>query len=128
MIIIKIVLKYGKLIGIFILLELLISFLMGFLNLIGVKSFITSFIILVFNIILYSIYGYKIGKTTNQKGLVAGFITAIILVLISLILTLIIFNNLGFKSLFYYLALIIITMVASMIGKNKKEGSTSDKK
>lgn len=128
MIIIKIVLKYGKLIGIFILLELLISFLMGFLNLIGVKSFITSFIILVFNIILYSIYGYKIGKTTNQKGLVAGFITAIILVLISLILTLIIFNNLGFKSLFYYLALIVITMVASMIGKNKKEGSTSDKK
>ena len=128
MIIIKIVLKYGKLIGIFILLELLISFLMGFLNLIGVKSFIISFIILVFNIILYSIYGYKIGKTTNQKGLVAGFITAIILVLISLILTLIIFNNLGFKSLFYYLALIVITMVASMIGKNKKEGSTSDKK
>lgn len=128
MINIKIVLKYGKLIGIFILLELLISFLMGFLNLLGVKSFITSFIILLFNIVLFSIYGYKVGKTTNQKGIVAGLIIAIVLVLICLVLSLIIFNELSFKSLFYYLALIIITMVASTIGKNKKEGSTSDKK
>lgn len=128
MINIKIVLKYGKLIGIYILLELLISFFMGFLNLLGVKGFITSFIILVFNIILYSIYGYIIGKSTNKKGIVAGFIMAIILIIISLLITLIIFNNIGLKSIFYYLALLIITMISSTITKNKKEGSTSDKK
>lgn len=128
MINIKIVLKYGKLIGIFILLELLISFLMGFLNLLGVKSFITSFIILLFNIVLYSICGFIVGKHTNKKGIVAGLITSIILVLISLLLTLIIFNKIGIKSLFYYLALFIITIVAATIGKNKKEGSTSNTK
>ena len=128
MIIIKIVLKYGKLIGIFILLELLISFGVGFLNLLGVKSFITSFIILLFNVILYSVCGFITGKHTNKKGIVAGLIVGLILIIISILLTLIIYNNLGVKSIFYYLALFVITIVAAMIGKNKKEGSTSETK
>ena len=125
---IKIVLKYGKLIGLFLLLELLISFFMGFLNLLGVKSFITSSILLIFNIILYSFSGFIAGKKTQKKGIVVGSIIALIFILISLLLSLVVFNSLGFKSLFYYLGLFIITVIASTIGKNKQEGSTLNAK
>lgn len=127
MINIKIIIKYGKLISLFILLELLISFITGFLNLIGVKSFITTFIIIVSNTILYSTCGYIMGKSSNKKGIITGLITAISLIITSIIITLILFGSLNFKSIIYYIVLLFITTIASTIGKNKKEGSTSNK-
>lgn len=109
-------------IGIFLALELLVSFLMGLLNLIGVSTFITSIILLIFNIILFSIYGFKAGKTTNRKGFIEGIILGGIFVLILLILSLILFHkDLSLSTLFYYLSLILITMTSSIIGRNKKE-------
>lgn len=130
MIYIKTLLKYSKLIGIFLALELLMSFIAGLLNLIGVSGFITSIMLLIFNILLFSIYGYKAGKMTNRKGFVEGLIMGSIFVLILFILSLILFHkDLSLASLFYYLSLILITVAASIIGRNKKEDVTAlDKK
>lgn len=125
MINIKTFLFYSKIIGIFITLELCVSFLMGFFNLIGVSSFLTNTFLLIFNIILFSVYGYKAGKKTNKKGFIEGLITGSIFIVILLLLSLIIFHkSLTLSTLFYYLSLITISMVSSIIGRNKKEDIT----
>ena len=81
MIIIKKLLVYGKYIGLFILIELFISFILGLFNLIGVSSYITSLISFVINISLFFTLSFIKGKHTNKKGIICGLINGLILIL-----------------------------------------------
>lgn len=109
-------------IGIFILLELLLSFIMGFLNLMGLSSFITNILLLIFNIIIFTFYGYKSGKVFNKKAIISGLTTGFILTLILFIIGLILFaKNISISTAFYYLSMILICTLASITSKNKKE-------
>lgn len=125
MINIKKVLNIGKIFGIFILLEILISFIMGLFNLLGLNSSLSKIILLLVNIIIFFIYGIQRGKVTNKKGIIEGLLTGGIMLALLFVITLIFFHtSLSLATLLYYLALLFVTIVGSTVGKNKKIDST----
>lgn len=114
--------------GIFILIEILLAFIMGFANLIGLNSSLSAILIFIINIAIFFIYGFTSGKITMKKGFLEGIITGGMLILTLFILSIIFFHNaLSLGTLFYYLVLFFITIVASTIGKNKKIDSMPEK-
>lgn len=125
MINIKKVLNIGKIFGIFILLEILISFIMGLFNLLGFNSSLSKIILLLVNIVIFFVYGIQRGKVTNKKGILEGLLTGGIMIMLLFIITLIFFHtSLSLATLLYYLALLFVTIVGSTVGKNKKIDST----
>ena len=75
--------------------------------------------------IIFFIYGFFKGKTTNKKGFIEGLLTGCILIAILFIISLIFFHqNIKLSTLFYYIALLFITIIGSTVGKNKKIDST----
>ena len=118
MIIIKKLLVYGKYIGLFILIELFISFILGLFNLIGVSSYITSLISFVINISLFFTLSFIKGKHTNKKGIICG-LNGLILILTLFIITLILFiKHLSYTTLLYYLILLSSSVIGGILGKN----------
>jgi putative membrane protein, TIGR04086 family len=118
-IIIKKLLVYGKYIGLFILIELFISFILGLFNLIGVSSYITSLISFVINISLFFTLSFIKGKHTNKKGIICGLINGLILILTLFIITLILFiRHLSYTTLLYYLILLSSSVIGGILGKN----------
>lgn len=119
MIIIKKLLVYGKYIGLFILIELFISFILGLFNLIGVSSYITSLISFVINISLFFTLSFIKGKHTNKKCIICGLINGLILILTLFIITLILFiRHLSYTTLLYYLILLSSSIIGGILGKN----------
>lgn len=115
-------------IGIFLLLEICISFILGFFNLLGLNSSISTIILFIINILIFFIIGFKNGKKTNKKGFIEGLLTGSILIFILFLLSLIIFHkSLSLGSLFYYLSLLFTSVISSTIGKNKKNDSIQQK-
>ncbi|MDD5865457.1 MAG: hypothetical protein PUD07_03080 [bacterium] len=122
MIIIKKHLKTIKYLGIFILTETFLAFFLGFINLLGVSSYITNLLSFLFNITLFFILSFKKGKTTNKKGYIEGLINGFLLVLCLFIFTLIFFiKNISIYTILYYLILISTSIIASILGKNTKK-------
>ncbi|MBQ6841288.1 MAG: DUF3792 family protein [Bacilli bacterium] len=105
--------------------EVLVSFIMGLFNLIGMNSSLSKIIILIINLALFFIYGLSRGKVTHKKGLIEGLITGGILVAILFVISLIFFHSaISIATIFYYLALIFATIVGATVGKNTKKDST----
>ena len=75
-----------------------------------------KFIILIISLFIGS---YKIGKESNklgyQKGLIFGSIIILLFIIISLIT-----NNFKISNIIYYLLILIISTIGSMIGVLKK--------
>ena len=119
MIIIKKLLVYGKYIGLFILIELFISFILGLFNLIGVSSYITSLISFLINISLFFTLSFIKGKRTNKKGIICGLINGLMLILTLFIITLILFiKQICLTTLLYYLILLSSSVIGGILGKN----------
>ena len=124
MIVIKKLLKYGKYIGIFILIELLLAFILGLLNLIGLNSYITNLISFIVNISLFFCLSFQKGKNTTKKGFVEGIINGSLLLCSLFIITLIFFiRNIKISILLYYLILMASSIIGSILGKNTKKGN-----
>lgn len=125
----KKILKYLKAIGIFIILELFLAFFFGFLNLLGINQYITSILMFISNISIFTYYGLKTGKTTNKKGIINGGISAIILLVPMFLISLILyFKSLNLWTIVYYIMLMVSSIIGSTIGKNtKKETNIQDK-
>jgi len=128
-IIIKIFLKYLKNISIFIFLELFISFVLGFFNLIGLNTSISSIVLFILNATIFTIFGFINGLSTNKKGMLEGLITGLYNCLVLLIFSLIIFkSSITAWTFIYYLILISFAIIGATFGKNKKSESTSENK
>lgn len=122
MIIIKKYLKIIKYLGIFILIELFIAFILGLINLFGVSSYITNLLSFLFNIALFFMLSFKKGKTTNKKAYIEGLINGLMLISCLLIITIIFFiKKISIYTVFYYLILISTSVIASILGKNTKK-------
>lgn len=127
MIYIKSLIKYTKKLGIFLLIEIFLAFFMSFFNLIGVNSSLTKIIIFITNIIVFAIFAFINGKTTNKKGFIEGIITGLLLIIPLFLISLIFFkNNLSLGTSFYYICLFTVSTVFATIGKNKKVDSKQD--
>lgn len=112
--------NYLKFISIFLILELMITFIISLLNLIGINNGITTIILLICNIILFFILNY-FNAFKKKKGFLQGIILGLIFILLMIIIKIILFSNTFYLSTFtYYLILFITSIFGGMIGVNKK--------
>lgn len=109
-----------KYLGVFFLIELLLAFIMGLLNLMGVSSSLILILDLIINIGLFIFFGFKKGLNTNKKGLVEGAITGSLMCLTLFVISFIFFlKKISGFTLIYYLILILSSSLSSMVAKNK---------
>lgn len=114
--------KYIKNIGFYLLFLVLIIFICSLLNLIGVNSTITNFIIFIFNVILFMVYGFKNGIKAQEKGYLAGLRISLVLLFILVIINLIMVRNIfNLTTLVYYLILLLTGTFGGMLGISKKK-------
>ena len=71
------------------------------------------------SIIGFFVGGFLIGKKSIKKGYIEGLKFSLIIIFIMILIS-IIFKSFKYKSLIYYLILIISSIIGSMIGINKK--------
>ena len=77
------------------------------------------YIKLLISVIAFFIGGFIIGKNSIKKGYIEGIKLSLILIVIMIIIS-IIFKVFKYKSIIYYLVLILSCVIGSMIGINKK--------
>ena len=72
-------------------------------------------------IISIFISGIYIGKFAKEKGYLEGIKLGLIYTILTLILALLDYNNIKWTIIIYYLILILVSMLGSMIGINRKK-------
>lgn len=97
-----------------------------FLTILNYTGILTGNILDIFNIILLFISiligGILTGRKANRKGYIEGIkFGSIIMVLILLINILIFRNKINLISILYYLLIIFISMIGSIIGISKRK-------
>ena len=113
--------NYLKFISIFMILELMITFITSLLNLLGVNSGITTIILLVFNIILFFVLNFINAKNMKKRGYFEGLLLGCIFIVFMYIIKLILFaNTFKVSTLIYYSILLITSVFGGMFGINKK--------
>lgn len=115
----KYLLKYLGYYAAFLFLTIILTSL---LNLIGVNSTITNFIILLYNIASFLLFGIKTGKKANSKGYIAGLKISGLFLTLLFIINLFTMNKVFTLSTFiYYIILLLVGVFGGMLGINKKE-------
>lgn len=110
-----------KYLGYYTLFLITLVFITSLLNLIGVNSTITNFLIFIFNISLFFIFGLKNGKKAINKGYLAGLKVGGLFLLVLIIISLFTSKNIFSLSTFiYYLILILASTLGGSLGINKK--------
>ncbi len=75
-------------------------------------------IIMLFSIIAFE--SYNLGKKKDKKGYIEGLIFGTIISLIFLLINILFIKNIDIYKIFYYLFIIILSTLSSIIGINKK--------
>lgn len=113
--------NYLRLTGIFLILELLITFLTSLLNLLGLNSGITSIIMFISNTIIFFALTYSMAKKMKKKGLIEGLFVGVILIFLMLLINLILLHSpFRISTFIYYIILLITSMFGGLLGVNKK--------
>ena len=97
----------------------LVSTILYYFNIIN-SSFNNIFKIITF-IITFLISGIYIGRKSNKKYYIEGLKISVINVIVFLLLSIIFRNNFNIKQVIYYIILILITVLGSIIGGNIKK-------
>ncbi len=111
-----------KTLGFYSIFIILVVFICSLLNLIGVNSTITNFLLFLFNVGAFFFFGFKNGKRVNSKGYIAGIKMSLLFLLVLIIINLFTSNNFfSIITLVYYLILVFTGIAGSMLGINKKK-------
>ena len=92
---------------------------LSLLNTLGISKIVTNILSIIIMIIIFLIMGFLKGKNSDKKGYLQGMKIGGILLLILIIMGIITFDF-SFKSIIYYLILLLSSIFGSMIGINKK--------
>ncbi len=113
--------NYLKFVSIFLIIELMLTFITSLLNLIGINSGITAIILLIGNLILFFTLTYINAFKLRKKGLIEGLLLGLIFIVLMFIIKIILFDNdFNISTIIYYAILIITSMLGGMLGVNKK--------
>ena len=94
--------------------------LISILNIIFLPENISKYLIILLNLTFF-IISFKEGKKRQNKGYIGGLKISLIGVFIYFLINLIVFHNtIGFKTIIYYLIIILTCIYASILGINKK--------
>ena len=98
------------------------TFIITLLNYIGIISGLTLKIIkVIIPIISYFIPGFIIGKNSDKKGWLSGIEIGLIITSILLIINVLFKTETSITLILFYLGLIIISILGSILGINKKK-------
>lgn len=99
---------------------IVLTFIVTILHYFGIinRSVLTILEILIPSIAFF-LGGFQIGKKSKQKGWLEGIKFSLILFVILLILNLIFKNSLELKNMLYYIILMALSTVGSILGINK---------
>jgi len=124
----KKLINYLKFSAIFIIFELMITFLTSLLNLFGVNSGITTIILLISNIILFFILSFCNAFKMQKKGFLEGIILGLIFIVLMILIKVILFSfSFKLSTLIYYSIIFISAVLGGMFGVNKKSADHSSK-
>lgn len=93
------------------------TIVLSLFNLFGISKSITNILSIIIMIITFIIMGFLKGKSSANKGYFQGLKIGSIFILILFFIS---FFNFSFKSLLYYLILLLSSVFGAMIGINKK--------
>jgi putative membrane protein (TIGR04086 family) len=112
--------KYKKYIYLLLFLFLAL-FILSIIYLYGNISYnVINTIILILMMIFAFIIGYFQSINTNEKGIITGLKSGIILIAILFVLGIIFHTPFKLTRIIYYIILLLITILGSIFGKNKK--------
>ncbi len=98
------------------------AFILTLLNYIGIiTGFPLKIIKIVIPILSYIIAGFMVGKKSDKKGWLSGIEIGLIITIILLIINLLFNKTATIKLILYYIVLISISTLSSIIGINKKK-------
>lgn len=101
---------------------LVLTFIITLLNYIGIISGLPLKIIkIIIPIISYFIPGFMIGKNSDKKGWLSGIEIGLIITSILLIINVLFKTETSIMLILFYIGLIIISILGSMLGINKKK-------
>ncbi len=104
---------------------ILIIILAFFINVLNYFDLLNNnlykFILVITTIFSISIGSYILGTKTDNKGYLNGLIYGIITVLLFIIISFILGNNLSLSSFVYYLIIVIISSIGGSVGINRKK-------
>ncbi len=96
-------------------------FICSLLNIMGLSTSITTIFLLILNVLLFILFGFKSGNRSVKKGYITGFLTGFILLLfLYLINILFLKGEFNINQFIYYLILILSSTFGGMLGKAKK--------
>lgn len=121
--------KYSKCIGITLGLIITFSFFLNTLNYFNLINInIYKILLIIMSSISILTGAYILGKQTQNKGYIEGLKYGIITTLLFYIISFLAFDqNINISNLLYYLIVITISIIGSMIGINKKEDNQKEK-
>ncbi|MBQ6282654.1 MAG: TIGR04086 family membrane protein [Bacilli bacterium] len=100
---------------------IIFTFIITLFNYIGILPYKLFKIIRIIGIIIiFFIDGFLVGKESNKKGWLNGLEGSLILLIIFAIFNLLFNGNFSIKTLIGYVVLIVISILGSMLGINKK--------
>ena len=103
-----------------------LTFVITLLNYIGLISGLPLKIIkIIIPIVSYFIPGFMIGKNSDKKGWLSGIEIGLIITIILLIINVLFKTETSIYLILFYIGLIIISILGSMLGINKKKWQSS---
>lgn len=112
---------YIKKIALFLGIILIFSLILSLFNLIGLSKNASSIILFILQTLLFFIFGFINGKKTDKKGFIEGLKTALILIVIMFLLSIVLYDySFKISNLIYYLILGLSSIFGAIFGKNKK--------
>lgn len=123
------VLNYGKFLGIFTIIELMLTFIISLLNLFGLNSGITTIILFVANIILIFALSFSNAIKKAKKGLLEGLTLGAMFIFLMYLIKLILFGpKISISTIIYYIILLVTSILGALIGVNKKPSNRQQQK
>lgn len=105
----------------------LLIYILGFILLISITSYfsiisynISNYLIKILFLIGIFIFNFKIGRKSSKKGLIKGIKHSLGIIIVLLFLNLITGFNFSIKTLLYYMLIMLTSILASILGVNKK--------
>ncbi len=101
---------------------LVFTFILTIFNYIGLISFFALKVCkVIIPIVSYFIAGFLIGKNSDKKGWLSGIEIGLILVITSFAINLVLNTKLSIGLILYYIGLLSICVLGSMLGINRKK-------
>lgn len=121
----KTLINKNKLLFKYLLIIMILSILFTTLEYIGLSYKFLTTLLLIMNLCLTYLYSYKNAIRSTSKGYKSGIKSGITLISTLLILNIITLNKINYKTIIYYLIILLVSIASSIIGKNKQKNYSS---